>query len=230
MLYASQRSNPAITICTYHVQRDNLVPNQRASLTNSRTVPNQRASLTNSRTVPNQMASLTNSRTVPNQRASLTNSRTVPNQRASLTNSRGRVFAVDYRELQRTVQTVQMATVGVNKRTLRPAYTAVGVDVLPRFLCIAAAEVGDLFEDPVAVFYKQWEDRFAAAALLEGLDKAKLERLLNSEVARAAREMWVEIEKINIRRPVPMLARSFAMFWMRMFFEAVDETVKKCVV
>ena len=154
----------------------------------------------------------------------------VPNQRASLTNSRGRVFAVDYKELQRTVQTVPMTTIGVNKRTLRPAYTAVGVDVLPRFLCIAAAEVGDLFENPVAVFYKPWEDRFAAAALLEGLDKAKLERLLNSEVARAAREMWVEIEKINIRRPVPMLARSFAMFWMRMFFETVDKAVKKCVV
>jgi hypothetical protein len=82
----------------------------------------------------------------------------------------------------------------------------------------------------VAVFYKPWEDRFAAAALLKGLDRVKLERLLNSEVARSARQMWDEIEKISIRRPVPMLARSFALFLMRMFFEAVDEAVKKCRV
>jgi hypothetical protein len=180
------------TVRTYYVQRDNLVQNQRASLTNSSKVPSQRA---------------------------------------SLTNSRGKVFAVDYKALQNAVQTIPTTAIGIHKRTLRPAYTAVGADVVPRFLCIAAAEVGDLFEDPVAVFYKPWEDRFAAGALSGGgLDTAKLERLLNSEVARSTRQMWDEIEKINLRRPVPMLARSFALFWMRMFFEAVDEAVRKCRV
>ena len=152
-------------------------------------------------------------------------------RKASLSNSRGRVFTVNYAALQRTAQTVPMTTIGIHKRTLRPAYTAVGVDVIPRFLCIAAAEVGGLFEDAVPVFYKPWETRVAAAvADRNRLDLAKLERLLNAQVARSAREMWMEIEKINIRRSVPMLARSFALFWMRMFFEAVDEIVRKCVV
>jgi hypothetical protein len=152
-------------------------------------------------------------------------------QRASLTNSRGRAFAVDYRALQKTVQTVPMETIGVNKRTLRPAPTAFGAEVIPRFLCIAAAEVGDLFEDAVPVFFKPWEDRVRESLANKGtLDLAKLERLLNAEVARSARQRWVEIEKINVRRPVPMLARSFALFWMRMFFEEVDAIIGKCVV
>ena len=147
-------------------------------------------------------------------------------RRASLTNTRGKVFAV----MQRTVQTVPMETVGIHKRTLQPARTVFGTDVFPRFLCKAAAEVGDVVEDPVEVFYKPWEDRMAAlvAGKYSGVDLKKAERLLNSEVAKCSREMWMEVEKITIRRQVPRLAKSFALFWMQRFFESVDAILQSC--
>jgi hypothetical protein len=151
---------------------------------------------------------------------------TVSERKASLTNTRGQGYAV----LQRSVQTVPMETVGIHKRTLQPAQTVFGTDVFPRFLCRAAAEVGDVVEDPVEVFYKPWEDRMAAlvAGKYSGVDLKKAERLLNSEVAKCAREMWMEVEKITIRRQVPRLAKSFALFWMQRFFESVDAILQSC--
>ena len=141
-------------------------------------------------------------------------------------NTRCKAFAV----LQRTVQNVPMETVGIHKRTLKPARTVFGTDVFPRFLCKAAAEVGDLVENPEEVFCKPWEDRMVAlvADKYSGVDLKKAERLLDSEVAKCAREMWIEVEKITIRREVPLIAKSFALFWMQRFFESVDAIVQSC--
>jgi hypothetical protein len=149
-----------------------------------------------------------------------------------LTNSRRQrpAGAVNYAALQRVMmQTVFFdgsapIMLGINKRTFRLTPTAFGTDVLPCFLCIGAAEVGDLFEDPVDVFYKPWETRVAALiANNSTIDLEKAERLLNKEVGQFFSEMWMDIEKIH--RCPPMVARSVAMFWMRRFFEALDAIV-----
>ena len=85
-------------------------------------------------------------------------------------------------------------------------------------------------ENPEEVFCKPWEDRMVAlvADKYSGVDLKKAERLLDSEVAKCAREMWIEVEKITIRREVPLIAKSFALFWMQRFFESVDAIVQSC--
>ena len=153
--------------------------------------------------------------------------RQITDQKASLTNSRGQrpAGAVNYVALQRAAQTAA-PMLGINKRTFRPTPTAFGTDVLPCFLCIGAAEVGDIFEDPVDVFYKPWEGRVAALiANNSKIDLEEAERLLNKEVGQFSSDMWMEIDRINRCRHFPMIARSAAMFWMRMFYEALDAIV-----
>ena len=164
-------------------------------------------------------------------------------QKSSLTNSRGQrpAGAVNYVALQRaataTVVVVDESTIpvilGINKRTFKSTHTAFGPEVIPRFICIAAAEVGDLFEDPVEIFYKPWETRMASwvsSTKKTDIEKKEVERLINKQVSACDTMLWFEIDRINRCRsiittlslgggPTTMLARSAAMHWMRMFYE-----------
>jgi len=152
----------------------------------------------------------------------------ITDQKASLTNSRGRrpAGAVNYIAVQRVAQTVSADFLGINKRTFKPTNTAFGTDVLPRFLCIGAAEVGDLFDNPVEVFYQSWESRVAELTTNnENFDLEKAERLLNREVVWFSQYMRQEIDEINHYRRVPVVARMYVQQWIDSFYEALDAIV-----